>query len=121
MNLLEELKSVLKKDERFVSDDKLLKNRIVELGLKLDKDLIKLLLGNKKIKEHFFTEVDSTLVFDKEKFMKFIDNKEFLPDSYTAFKNKIGLTADKRYLAKSKEVVLSWPYKDCILEGGMKD
>jgi adenine-specific DNA-methyltransferase len=46
MNLLEELKSVLKKDERLVSDDKLLKNRIVELGLKLDKDLIKLLLGN---------------------------------------------------------------------------
>ena len=44
MNLLEELKSVLKKDERLVSDDKLLKNRIVELGLKLDKNLIKLLL-----------------------------------------------------------------------------
>ena len=120
MNLLEELKSVLKRDERLVSDDKLLKNRIVELGLKLDKDLIKLLLSNKRIKEHFFTEVDSTLVFDKEKFMKFIDNKEFLPDSYTAFKNKIGLTADKRYLAKSKEVVLSWPYKDCVLEGGQE-
>jgi adenine-specific DNA-methyltransferase len=120
MNLLEELKSVLKKDERLVSDDKLLKNRIVELGLKLDKDLIKLLLGNKRIKEHFFTEVDSTLVFDKEKFMKFIDNKEFLPNSYTAFKNKIGLTADKRYIAKNKEVVLSWPYKDCILEGGQE-
>ncbi|MEK7250923.1 MAG: site-specific DNA-methyltransferase [Bacteroidota bacterium] len=31
------------------------------------------------------------MVFDKEKFMKFVDNKEFLPDSYTAFKNKIGL------------------------------
>ena len=120
MTLLEELKILLKKDERLVSDDKLLKNRIVELGLKLDKDLIKLLLSNKKIKEHFFTEVDSTLVFDKEKFMKFIDNKEFLPDSYTAFKNRIGLTADKRYIAKNKEVVLSWPYKDCVLEGGQE-
>ena len=43
-----------------------------------------------------------------------------MPDSYTAFKNKIGLTADKRYLAKSKEVVLSWPYKDCVLEGGQE-
>lgn len=121
MNLLEELKSVLKKDERLVSDDKLLKNRIVELGLKLDKDLIRLLLSNKKIKEHFFTEVDSTLVFDKEKFMQFVDNKEFLPDSYTSFKNKIGLTTNNEYLAKSGEVVLSWPYKDCVLEGGMED
>ncbi|MBW2972781.1 site-specific DNA-methyltransferase [Candidatus Woesearchaeota archaeon] len=120
MKLMEELQSVLKKDERLVSDDQLLKNKIVELGLKLDKDLIKLLSANKKIKEHFFTEIDKTLVFDKEKFMKFIDNKEFLPDSYTAFKNKIGLTVDKRYLSKNKEVVLSWPYKDCILEGGQE-
>jgi len=120
MTLLEELKSLLKKDDRLISDDKLLKNKIVELALKLDKDLIKLLLSNKKIKEHFFEEVDKTLIFDKEKFMKFVDNKEFLPDSYTAFKNKIGLTADKKYLAKSKEVVLSWPYKDCILEGGQE-
>lgn len=120
MTILEELKSLLKKDERLVSDDNLLKNRIVELALKSDKDLIKLLLSNKRIKEHFFEEVDKTLIFDKEKFMKFVDNKEFLPDSYTSFKNKIGLTADKRYIAKSKEVVLSWPYKDCILEGGQE-
>jgi len=120
MALLKELISVLKKDERLVSRDRLLKNRIVELALKLDKDLIRLLLSDVTIKEHFFTEVDTTLIFDKEKFMKFIDNKEFLPDSYTAFKNKIGLTADKRYIAKSKEVVLSWPYKDCILEGGQE-
>lgn len=120
MTLLQELRSLLQKDKRLVSDDELLKNRIVELALKLDKDLIKLLLSNKKVKEHFFKEVDKTLIFDKEKFMKFVDNKEFLPDSYTAFKNKIGLTAEKRYIAKSKEVVLSWPYKDCILEGGQE-
>jgi len=120
MKLLNELKSVLKKDERLISDDELLKNKIVELALKLDEDLIKLLKSNKKIKEHFFKKVDDVLVFDKEKFMKFVDNKEFLPDSYTAFKNKIGLTSDKEYLAKNKEVVLSWPYKDCVLEGGQE-
>lgn len=121
MTLFEELKSVLKQDNRFFSDDGLLKNKIVELALKLDKDLIKLLLSNNKIKEHFFTEVEGVYVFDKEKFMKFVDNKEFLPDSYTAFKNKIGLANEEgKYLAKSKEVVLVWPYKDCILEGGQE-
>jgi len=120
MTLLQELTNLLKKDERLVTDDELLKNKIVELALKYNKDLIKLLLSNKKIKEHFFTEVDKTLIFDKEKFMKFVDNKEFLPDSYTAFKNKIGLTSNGEYIAKNKEVVLSWPYKDCILEGGQE-
>ncbi len=56
------------------------------------------------------------MVFDKIKFQQFVSNKAFLPDSYTAFKNKIGLT-DGSYLTDSKEVVLAWPYKDCVLEG----
>jgi len=42
-----------------------------------------------------------------------------LPDSYTSFKNKIGLTVDDGFLSEKKEIVLSWPYKDCVLEGGM--
>jgi len=119
-NLLNNLKSLLKKDERLVSEGELLKNKIIELALKLDKDLIKLLLSDKKMKEVFFIEVDGTLIFDKDKFVKFVSNKQFLPDSYTAFKNKIGLIDEKgEFISEKKEVVLSWPYKDCVLEGGM--
>jgi len=123
MTLMEELKRLLKEDTRFVeSEGNLLKNKIVEHALKLDEDLIKLLLKKDRIKQHFFKDIDSVLIFDKEKFMKFIDNKEFLPDSYTAFKNKIGLANEEgKYLAKSKEVVLVWPYKDCVLEGGQEE
>lgn len=33
-------------------------------------------------------------------------------------KNKIGLGSVNSFLSKNKEVVLAWPYKDCILEGG---
>ncbi|MBA3045882.1 MAG: site-specific DNA-methyltransferase, partial [Euryarchaeota archaeon] len=121
MTLLEELIDTLKTDERLVSDGQLLKNKIIELGLKLDEKLISLLLENDNLKEHFFKTVNKVIIFDKDKFMKFVDNKEFLPDSYTTFKNKIGLTTQNEYLAKSGEVVLSWPYKDCVLEGGMED
>jgi len=123
MTLLEELKLLLEKDERLVSEGKLLKNRIVGLALKLDKDLIKLLLSNERVQEHFFTEVDKILVFDKEKFMKFVDNKEFLPDSYTIFKQNIGLMDGYgRYYKQIpwNEVVLVWPHKDCVLEGGQE-
>lgn len=122
MTLFEELKNLLKEDSRFIDNNgRLLKNKIVEFALKLDKDLIKLLLKNDRIKKHFFEDVDGVLVFDKEKFMKFVDNKEFLPDSYTVFKNKIGLANEEgKYLAQSKEIVLVWPYKDCIFEGGQE-
>ncbi|MDP3934816.1 MAG: site-specific DNA-methyltransferase, partial [Candidatus Giovannonibacteria bacterium] len=119
-NLLENLSNLLKKDERLVSQDGvLLKNQAQELARKNDPELLKLLLSDKTIKQHFFFEVEKTLIFDKEKFVKFVSNKPFLPDSYTAFKNKIGLTEDGEFIREKKEVVLSWPYKDCLLEGGM--
>src|SRR3990167_5724018 len=119
-NIFEQLKDLLKKDDRLVSQDELLlKNQAQELARKNDPALIKLLLSDKTIKQHFFFEVEKTLIFDKEKFIRFVSNKQFLPDSYTAFKNKIGLTAGDEYVSENKEVVLAWPYKDCVLEGGM--
>lgn len=117
-NLLHDLKELLTSDERLVVDNKLMKNKIIELGLALDKNLLALLLKSPTIKKHFFEDVYGTLVFDKIKFMKFVSNKEFLPDSYTSFKNKIGLSIDDEFLTENKEVVLSFPYKDCVLEGG---
>ena len=104
----------------FIKDGRLLKNAVVEHALKLDKALVRLLLSNRRAKRHFFEAVDGVLVFDKEKFISFVDNKQFLPDSYTSFKNKIGLTLDGQdgYLHERKDVVLAWPYKDCVLEGG---
>jgi len=120
-NLLDNLKNILKKDERLIdSEGEPLKNKVIELALKLDNDLIKLLLSDEKMKEVFFVDVEKTLIFDKDKFVRFISNKQFLPDSYTAFKNKIGLIDEKsEFISEKKEVVLSWPYKDCVLEGGM--
>lgn len=117
-NLLDELIKTLSSDERFVSEGRLLKNKIVELSMNLDVSLIKLIIANKKLKNHFFSEVEDILVFDKVKFQRFVNNKAFLPDSYTSFKNKIGLTANDAFITDSDEVVISWPYKDCILEGG---
>ncbi|MGB9809693.1 MAG: site-specific DNA-methyltransferase, partial [Caldanaerobacter sp.] len=121
LTLFDELKELLKEDERFIStDNKLLRNIIIEMAVKLDKDFIKLLLKNDKIREQFFKDIDGILVFDKEKFVKFMSNKRLLPDSYTSFKNKIGLMTGKEYISNCDEVVLVWPFKDCILEGGQE-
>lgn len=117
-NLINDLKEALKSDERLVIEGNLNKAKIEDLALNVDTSLLKLLLANEHLKERFFQTVDGILVFDKIKFQKFISNKSFLPDSYTAFKNKIGLTADEQYIAENKEVVLAWPHRDCILEGG---
>ncbi len=114
----QELVAILKKDERLVVDGQLAKNKVIELALQLDVDLLKLLLTSKVLTKTFFQSVGDVIVFDKVKFQSFVSNKQFLPDSFTEYKNKIGLASDKHYLTDSQEVVLAFPYKDCVLEGG---
>lgn len=119
-NLFIELENLLRMESTYCTEDGvLLKNAIVEAALALRPELIAKLLSHDGLKRNFFTKVEGVLVFDKVKFQKFVMNKRFLPDSYTSFKNKVGLTnEDGDFLSESREVVLSWPYKDCVLEGG---
>ncbi len=86
----------------------------------MDSELIEMLLNDRDIRSQFFTETKSgCLVFDKMKFGWAISNKEFLPDSYTRYEKKIGLSDDnEHYLTASGDVALIFPHKDCILEGG---
>tara|TARA_R110000796_G_scaffold37722_4_gene95174 strand:+ start:39539 stop:41461 length:1923 start_codon:yes stop_codon:yes gene_type:complete len=121
-NLQNDLIELLKHEDNLVVDNQLNKNKIIEAALKVEPFLISLLIKNDTFKKHFFQEVENVLVFDKIKFQRFVNNKSFLPDSYTAFKNKIGLainddTADN-FIKTKNDVVLVWPHKDCILEGG---
>ncbi|WP_454132019.1 site-specific DNA-methyltransferase [Microbacterium lacticum] len=120
VTFLQELEAVLNNDERFVSQDgQLLKPRIQDAITRLDSDLLRALLASTSLRSYFFKDVDGITVFDQEKFMWVVNSKEFLPDSYTSYRNKIGLSAnDHDLLTSSNEVSLVWPYKDCVLEGG---
>ena len=118
-NIFEIVEEVLKTNSKYISDDgKLLKAMVYSDVMTMDKELLSLLLSNEKIKERFFEDVNGTLVFDKQGFAWFIESKEFLPDSYTRYTNKIGLTNGGDLISKSNDVVLDFPYKDCVLEGG---
>ncbi len=119
-HLFHELETLLRMDSSYcTADGNLIKTKIVGDALTLNPSLIKHLLSNESMKNMFFEDIEGVLVFDKVAFQKFVMNKSFLPDSYTAFKNKIGLTTeDGRFISESREVVLAWPYKDCLLEGG---
>lgn len=116
--LFDELTALLQQDERLVGEGKLLKNKVMELALQLDSRLLGALLGHSRLRAHFFQQVGEVWVFDKVKFQQLVGSRSFLPDSYTAFRNKIGLWQPNTYLAARQEVVLAWPYKDCVLEGG---
>ncbi|MBQ8992199.1 site-specific DNA-methyltransferase [Candidatus Saccharibacteria bacterium] len=116
---MEILAEVLGKNENLVVDGMLDKNMVAELARKYDKGLLTALCGDKNLKKLFFEDIDGQLVFKNDIFLQFISQKEFLPDSYTKFSQTIGLaTANGDLLSSDNRVVLNWPYKDCVLEGG---
>ena len=114
------LETLLRTNKDYVAEDgRLLRNKVAEAAATLDPALLRLLLSDAETKRRFFAEVDGTAVFDKAAFGWTVENRAFLPDSFTRFKNRIGLAdAGGSFLASSPDVVLSFPYKDCVLEGG---
>ncbi|UBX97190.1 site-specific DNA-methyltransferase [Mycoplasmopsis synoviae] len=118
-NIFEIVEETLRTNSKYISNDgKLLKAIVYSDVMTMNKELLNLLLSNEKIKERFFQDVNGTLVFDKQGFAWFVESKEFLPDSYTRYTNKIGLTNNGNFISTTNDVVLDFPYKDCVLEGG---
>ena len=120
MNFFDTVVTVLKQDDRFfTTEGELLRNAVYESAMKMDGNLLKLLYQNETTRARFFTDVDGIAVFDKVGFGWVINNRSFLPDSYTRFKNKVGLVnSNGDYISTSNDVSLVFPYKDCVLEGG---
>ena len=118
-NFNEKLIALLKKKPEFVDDSgELLPAAVKDHAWKLAPNLIRLLLSDTDIKSTFFDEIDGHWVFNHNTFIDYITAKNFLANSYTQFRNKIGLNIDGKFLRERGEVSLVWPYKDCVLEGG---
>jgi adenine-specific DNA-methyltransferase len=119
MRFDEKLVELLKSDSRFVDDEgELVKAAVIDRAWKIDRNLVKLLLSKPEIKTKFFDEIEGHWIFNINTFIEYIADKHFLANSYTRFRNKIGLNIDDKFLRERGEVSLVWPYKDCVLEGG---
>lgn len=116
----QKLFAVLKQNPDFLSTEgEVLKDRVIDSAYKAERKLIELLLENAELKKKFFSEIQGHWVFNINDFVMFVQDKHFLNDSYTNYKNKIGLTIDSKFFNERKEVALVWPFKDTVLEGGM--
>jgi len=119
MSFNTKLINLLKTDPRFVDDEgELVPAAVQDRAWKTDRDLIKLLLSDAEIKAKFFEEIEGHWIFNLNTFIDYISQKDFLDNSYTRFRNRLGLTIGDKYLRERGDVALVWPYKDTVLEGG---
>lgn len=119
MKLYETLEKHLKTNPNYVTDGGDLKKWVIlNKAQSFDEELIGLLLENDELRNKFFVNVKDVMVFNQNLFVQFLEQKNYLNDSYTQFKIKVGLTINGKLLKQNNDVALVWPFKDCVLEGG---
>ena len=117
--LVQILKDIFKKFPQFWNGESLQRALVVDAIQKKDSQVIKALISNEKVKSIYSTKIDDVLIFDFDKLISLLKYKEYWADSFTKYRNKVGLTSAGKYLDYSSDVVLDFPFKDCVLEGGM--
>ena len=118
-NFNEKLIRLLKDNPDLLDDaGELIPAAVRDHAWQLNHNLIKLLLTDDEIKATFFDEIDGHWIFNHNTFINYITDKNFLANSYTRFRNKIGLNIGDKFLRERGEISLVWPFKDCVLEGG---
>jgi adenine-specific DNA-methyltransferase len=118
-SLIQTLKEIFKQFPQFWSGGNLQRSLVIDAIQKKDPQVIKALIANGKVKSIYGTEIDDVLIFDFDKLASLLKYKEYWANSFTKYRNKVGLTSEGKYLDYSSDVVLDFPFKDCVLEGGM--
>ncbi|STP05069.1 site-specific DNA-methyltransferase [Helicobacter acinonychis] len=99
------------------------KERLATLIIQHDEKLLTFMLENENAndyKKHFFKTIANSLVFDEKALLECLETRE-LENSFTRFKNQIGLFSQGRLIKCSELVVLNFPFKDNVLLGNAKD
>ena len=118
--LIAELNNVLKNFPEYWDGEKLNRSAVVQDIKQKNTDLLKVLIHNDTIKSNYATEIEGALVFDFEGLASLIKYKDYWNDSYTNYTNQIGISNNGRFIKNSTDLVLDFPFKDCVLEGGIK-
>ena len=120
LSFKQHIENLFKNSEKFSdSDGNLDIPKILESIEKIDIELIKILKDDEKAKKEFFTQIDDIYILNQNKLIEFFTLNDYMKNgSYTAYSNKIGLIRKDNFIKKFDDIVLAFPHKDCVLEGG---
>ena len=119
--LKSKVEKLLSEIQYFTEENKKLKiNVIKDYADNGNVKLLEPLLKNPQTKKVFFSPVLDSFVFNTAKFKEFLEYSSAC-NSYSKYLGqKIGLYMGDSSLLDRNEVVLNFPFKDCVLEGGQR-
>lgn len=106
-------------DHAFFTDDILNKDRVIEDLRAYDKSLIKAIVQNDILREHFTTNINDMTIVEIQSLIRLLETHTYWKNSQTNHSNKVGMISGIRFIDESNAVVLDFPYKDAVLQGGM--
>lgn len=120
LSFKQHIESLFKNSSKFSdSEGNLDIHTILESIESIDTELIKVLKNDEKAKETFFTQVEDIYILNQNRLIEFFALNDYMKNgSYTSYTNKIGLIKKDSFIKKFDDVVLAFPHKDCVLEGG---
>ncbi|WP_053090674.1 site-specific DNA-methyltransferase [Ligilactobacillus salivarius] len=120
--IIERIRSVLEKfDNKYMLNGRIKKSKVIEDLDNYDHDLMETLLSDKLIHDSYTEKLANIEVFKVNQFIEMLEFKKYWEDSYTKYSNKIGLTAGRKFIDESTDVVLDFPFKDTVLKAGMSN
>ena len=128
--IIQEMKKVLKEvnNERYYIEEEkdgqvikevLNKGIVIEDLNRYEECLIKGILKNDILKKHFTKNVAGSTIVLIGRLIDLLEANLYFKDSFTNYKNKIGLAVGRNFIRETNAVVLDFPYKDAILKAGM--
>lgn len=119
--IMSQVKSILGEfgNKYLTSGGFLRRNNVINDLDKFDRELMTKLFKDPLIHKNYVEKIADTEVFKLNQFIEMFEYKEFWEDSYTKYTNKIGLTANGKFIDESADVVLDFPFKDTVLKAGM--
>ncbi|MFD1926457.1 DNA methyltransferase [Sporosarcina siberiensis] len=117
--LISEINATLLAFPEYWENNTLIKSKVIEDLRSYRVELLEALLSNENVKAAYSLKVENGFIFKSDEFISMLRFKNYWDNSYTKFSNEIGLTSDGRYLKYNTDVVVDFPHKDCVLEGGM--
>ncbi len=118
--IFEEIKSTLANfDNRYFTNGELNRTRVSEDLRKYDERLISNLLNIEYIQKHYIKEIAGKEIFLIDQLEDTILYSNYWDTSYTKYENRIGLISNDKFVSDNEDIVLSFPFKDCVLTAAM--
>lgn len=116
-NPLKEINALFKSDAEFWCEGKLDTSFLIEAIKQKKIEVINRIMQSEVLKKLYFTDVDGVTIFHSDELCQLLRYKKYWKNGFTKYQNIIGLTCNDTFLNHNLDVVLDFPFKDCVLKG----